>query len=49
MESLDFWEQKSESLTLLFFKEQQERFAHGRSFVKSDETDLLTVSLTVAL
>ena len=29
----------------LFCKEQRERFAHSRSFVKSYESDLLTIAL----
>ena len=33
------------TLTLLFFKERRERFTHGRSFLKSDESDLLMVAL----
>ena len=44
-----FWERfariKSESLMSLFFKEKQEQFAHSRSFVNSDTSELHTVAL----
>ena len=43
--SLVFWERlaliTSESLTSFFFKEWRARFTHGRSFVKSNESDSL--------
>ena len=34
----------SKSLTVVLFKEQQERFAHGRFFEKREESQLLTVA-----
>ena len=33
----------SESLMSLFFKEGQEQFTHGHSFLKRDKSDLLTI------
>ena len=36
---------KSKELTSLFLYEPQEQFIHGHSFVKSDESDFLTVAL----
>ena len=43
--SLFFQSNKSDLSTIAHIKEQREPFAHGRSFLKSDENESLTVAL----
>ena len=43
--SLFFQKNKSDLSTIAHIKEQREPFAHGRSFLKSDENESLTVAL----
>ena len=43
--TVPLFKDQSVSLTSLFCKERQERFAHSCSFLKSDESVFLTVAL----